>query len=79
MSDGGDAATDLREVIARWAALVQATSDEPSEPILRPPASEAAIAALEERLGTHPAAIVPGLPCDLRWRGGLPGMGSRLR
>src|SRR4029077_554525 len=26
--------------------------DEPSEPILRPPASDAAIAALEERLGT---------------------------
>jgi hypothetical protein len=53
MSDvGGDGATDLRAVIDRWAALVKATSDDPPDSILRPPASEAAIAALEARLGT---------------------------
>ena len=52
-SDEGEAsATDLRAVIDRWAALVKATSDDPPDSILRPPASEAAIAALEERLGT---------------------------
>jgi len=47
----GDGATDLRAVIDRWAALVKATSDDPPDSILRPPASEAAIAALEARLG----------------------------
>lgn len=53
MSDvGGDGATDVRAVIDRWAALVKATSDDPPDSILRPPASEAAIAALEARLGT---------------------------
>ena len=39
-------------MIDRWAALVKATSDDPPDSILRPPASEAAIAALEARLGT---------------------------
>jgi len=53
MSDtGGARATDLRVEIERWAALVKATSDDPPAAILRPPASEAAIAALEARLGT---------------------------
>jgi HEAT repeat protein len=52
MSDaGGDGATDLRAVIDRWATLVKATSDDPPDSILRPPASEEAIVALEARLG----------------------------
>jgi HEAT repeat protein len=44
--------TDLRALIERWAAAVKATTDDPPETILRPPATEAAIAALEARLGS---------------------------
>jgi HEAT repeat protein len=53
MTDAGEAsATDVRVLIDRWAAMVKATSDDPPDSILRPGASEAAIAALEARLGT---------------------------
>jgi HEAT repeat protein len=51
MGDAGAAANDLAGLIERWAALVKATSDDPPESILQPPATETAIAALEERLG----------------------------
>jgi HEAT repeat protein len=52
MSDDEASATDLRAVIDRWASLVKATSDDPPDSIVRPPASQAAIAALEARIGT---------------------------
>ena len=48
----GYRATDLRALIDRWAAAVKETSDDPPDTILRPPATDAAIAALEARLGT---------------------------
>lgn len=45
-------ASDLSALVERWAVVVKATSDDPPETILRPPASETAIAVLEARLGT---------------------------
>jgi HEAT repeat protein len=45
-------ATDLRALIDRWDRLVVATSDDPPETFLKPPATQADIAALEARLGT---------------------------
>jgi len=48
----GDPATDLRALIERWDRLVKATSDDPPETFLRPPATEAEITALEAKIGT---------------------------
>jgi cell wall assembly regulator SMI1 len=56
MDDPETAATsgpELGELIERWDGLVKATSDDPPETFLQPPASEAEIAALEARLGTN--------------------------
>jgi HEAT repeat protein len=42
----------MRALIDRWDQLVRATSDDPPGSFLKPPATEAEIAALETRLGT---------------------------
>ena len=45
-------AGEFEELIDRWDRLVKATSDDPPETFLKPPATEAEIAALEAKIGT---------------------------
>jgi HEAT repeat protein len=66
----------IARLVERWDALVRATSDDPPETFLQPPATEAEIVALERRLGR---ALPPSYRAFLAHSNGadaFPGWGS---